>query len=168
MRSSGLRDTGVLLLGASVGAGLMFLLDPRGGAARRARVRDKIMHFGRLAADRAERRRRDYINRVRGQALEWRARAREGRIDDDTLVERARAQIGHVASHPGALEIHAHDGVVILRGPVLRGERARIEHRLNETRGVQGCDIAGVVEHDSAENFPGLQGQPHGRRKAGS
>jgi hypothetical protein len=25
-----------------------------------------------------------------------------------------------------------------------------------------------VVEHDSAENFPGLQGQPHGRRKAGS
>jgi hypothetical protein len=165
MRSSGLRDTGVLLLGAGIGAGLMFLLDPRVGNYRRALIRDKSLGFVKSVGDRADRRTRDLINRARGQAMEWRAASREGHIDDDTLLERVRAQIGHVVSNPGSLEIETRDGCVFVHGPVLNGERASIEKRLGQTRGVERWDLGGLVEHDSTENIPGLQGRGRGRRK---
>lgn len=153
---SGIRDTGVMLLGASVGAGLMYLLDPRGGAHRRALIRDKFVSLGKQTAWEADRRRRDLLNRVRGEFEEFRRKGQH--VDDSTLVERAWAQIGHVASHPGALEVTATGGCVFVSGPVLRGERARIQDRLHKTRGVQSCDVSGIHEHDSAENVTGLQG----------
>ncbi|HYG99652.1 MAG TPA: hypothetical protein VD837_11015 [Terriglobales bacterium] len=161
---SGLRDTGVMLLGAGVGAGLMFLLDPRGGAYRRSLVRDKFVSLGKQTAWEADKRRRDVMNRMRGEFEEFRRRGQV--VDDDTLVERARAQIGHAVSHPGSLEISAVDGCVYVRGPVLRGEAAKLEQRLRKTRGVQRSDLSGVVEHDSAENIPGLQGESRQQRRA--
>lgn len=156
MRSSGLRDTGVLLLGAGVGAGLMYLLDPRGGAYRRSIVRDRLYSFGKDTLDQANRRSRDLIQRARGQQYELRHRGEH--VDDDTLAERARAQLGHVVSHPGALEIEAVGGCVIVRGPVLHGERNKIEDRLHKTRGVKRSDLTGVHEHASSENIAALQG----------
>ncbi len=163
MRSSGLRDGGVFLLGASVGAGLMMLIDPKGGARRRSLARDQIVHFGRTVIQEVDKRGRDLIQRARGSAYEMSHRGEH--VDDDTLVERVRAQIGHVVSHPGALEMEVHSGCVVVRGPVIRGERDRILDRLNKTRGVQQCDLSAVVEHDSASSIPGLQGQSHSRRK---
>lgn len=153
---SGLKDGGVMLLGASVGAGLMYLLDPRGGAHRRALIRDKFVSLSKQTAWEADRRRRDMMNRMRGEIEEFRRRGQH--VDDDTLIERARAQIGHVVSHPGSLEITASNGCVFVRGPVLRGERSRVEERLRKTRGVQSCELSGLVEHDSAEHVSGWQG----------
>jgi hypothetical protein len=158
---SGLKDSGVMLLGASVGAGLMYLLDPRGGAHRRALIRDKFVSMSKQTAWEADRRRRDMMNRVRGEFEEFRRRGQQ--VDDDTLIDRARAQIGHVVAHPGSLEITASHGCVFVRGPVLRGERSRIEQRLRKTRGVQSCELSGIVEHDSAENVPGLHSVSHVR-----
>ncbi len=156
MRSSGLKDTGVLLLGAGVGAGLMYLLDPRGGAHRRSIVRDRLYSFGKDTLDEANRRSRDLIQRARGQQYELRHRGEH--VDDDMLAERARAQLGHVVSHPAALEIVAVEGCVVVRGPVLHGERKKIEDRLHKTRGVKRSDLSGVHEHDSSENIAGLHG----------
>lgn len=162
MRSSDLRDTGVLLLGAGVGAGLMYLLDPHGGAHRRAIIRDKVISIGKDAIDQANRRSHDAIQRARGQQYEIRHRGEH--VDDDTLTQRARAQLGHVVSHPGVLEIEAAEGCVIVRGPVLCGERRKIEERLRKTRGAQSFDLSGVQEMGAGENIDGLQGQSARRR----
>jgi hypothetical protein len=166
MRSSGLRDTGVLLLGAGIGAGMMFLLDPRGGAYRRSIVRDKFLTFGRTAVDRADKRSRDLMHRMRGQQYELTHRNEQ--VDDETLRERVLAQLGHVVSHPGSLQVEIREGCVFVNGPVLAGERSQIEERLSKTRGVQRFDISRLEEHNSAENIPGLQGQSRGKRKVGS
>lgn len=166
MRSSGLRDTGVLFLGAGIGAGLMYLLDPHGGARRRSIIKDKVYSFGKDTVDGANRRSRDLMQRARGQQYELRHRGE--RVDDETLRERARAQIGHVVSHPGSLEVRAENGCVFVRGPVFVGERRRMEDRLRKTRGVQRCDLNGVHEHESSENVPGLQGESAWRRGFGS
>jgi len=168
MRSSGLRDTGVMLLGAGMGAGLMFLLDPKGGARRRGILRDKAFSLGKDAVERANRRGQNLVNRARGGILEWRQRSLEGQVDDDTLQQRVRAQIGHVVSHPGALEFEARDGKITIVGPVLSGEKARIQDRLRKTRGVRSWDLSGIEEHRSEEKIPGLQGRARGQRKFGT
>lgn len=162
---SGLRDTGVMLLGASVGAGLMYLLDPRGGAHRRALMRDKFVSVSKHTAWEVNRWSRDAMNRVKGEIEEYSRRGQQ--VDDDTLIERARAQIGHVVSHPGLLHISARDGCVYVRGPVLSGERARIDERLRKTRGVRTCDLSGIQEHDSAASIFGLQGQSRVQSRVG-
>ncbi len=167
MRSSSVRDTGAMLLGACVGAGLMYLLDPQSGRRRRALIRDQASSFARDARIEASRRKQDWINRTRGQVMEWRKRSAEGIVEDDTLKERARAQVGHVVSHPGALEFQARQGLVIIAGPVLCGEKQHIEERLRKTRGVQSWDLSGIVEHETAANIPGLQGEAR-RQKYGS
>lgn len=168
MRSSGLRDTGVMLLGAGMGAGLMFLLDPQAGVRRRAMLRDQAVSFAKDAGFKANKRRQDFANRVRGQLVEWRQKVAEGPIENAILEQRARAQVGHVVSHPGTLEFEARDGVVIIAGPVLRGERERIEQRLRKTRGVRSWDLSGIEEHETAENIPGLQRESHHQRRVAS
>ena len=156
-------QTFVFLGGMGLGAGLLFILDPQLGGARRAWVRDKMgrgVHvFGRFL----DRRVRDLRNRAQGRVAELRASGEQ--VNDDLLVERVRAQIGHVLSHPAAIEIIASDGLVIVRGPVLEGEREKIEHRLSETRGVRDYRVD-VESHPTAEGVPSLQGESRSPRRA--
>ncbi len=167
MRSA-LRDTGTMLLGAGIGAGLMYLLDPHAGRRRRAIIRDQVLSFTHSAQLEANRRKQGLINRTRGQVMELRRRTIEGAVDDDTLEQRARAQVGHVISHPGALEFQARKGLVIIAGPVFRGEKQSIEQRLRKTRGVKSWDLSGIQEHDTGERVPGLQGVVRRQRRYGS
>jgi BON domain-containing protein len=154
------------LLGAiGLGAGLAYILDPQQGGTRRAWVRDKmnggLRHSGRFLDKRV----RDLRNRVQGRVAEIRASATEQQIDDDVLAERVRAQLGHVLSHPGSIDIIAQNGVVTVRGPVLEGEAEKIRERLSETRGVQDFRIE-VATHPSAEGIAGLQGESRSQRRA--
>jgi hypothetical protein len=57
-----------LLAGAGLGAGLMYMLDPRMGRRRRALVRDKMVSMAHEAGDAAEMIGRDMKNRARGLA----------------------------------------------------------------------------------------------------
>lgn len=158
----------LFVAGAIAGVGLMYLLDPRGGARRRALIRDKVMHGGRLARQYGGRLARRARNEVRGEFEERKAwwRDRGEQVDDEVLIERVRAQIGHVLRHPGAIEVIAKDGVITLRGPVLRGEIRRICDRLEATRGIRNYGIE-LAEHDSAAGVPGLQGFAREQRRAG-
>ena len=87
-----------LLVGAGLGAALMFILDPGRGARRRALVRDKtgklLRHSGRAIRDRSE----DIRNRISGTAAEIRAKDSTPPTDHQ-LEERVRA----VAAHPVAV-----------------------------------------------------------------
>jgi len=150
----------MLITGSIVGATAMYIFDENSGRRRRAGARNKAVHFLKQAQWASTRKAQDMKNRALGSVMEIRSRVRDESqypLDDEVLQERVRAQIGHVVSHPGALEIRAERGTVTVSGPVLVGEREKIRTRLNKTRGVQECDLQ-VIEHASKEGIPGLQG----------
>jgi hypothetical protein len=152
----GLGHSAMFLAGCGAGALTMYLLDSGRGKRRRAQLRDKVVHVGRAVVDRADKQTRNFANHVKGAICEARAKFRHERVSDDVLIERVRAQLGHAVSHPGALDIRADDGCVIVTGPILRGERKKMEDRLRDTRGV--CDfILEVMEHESHEGIPGVK-----------
>ena len=59
-----------LLSGLGLGAGLMFLLDPDKGRRRRALVRDKAVHYGKVTAAEAARHLQHLSNKTHGLAAE--------------------------------------------------------------------------------------------------
>jgi hypothetical protein len=153
-----LRYGAMFLAGCGVGAFSMYLLDPGRGVRRRAQIRDKFIRAGHVLADRADKQARNLANHVKGAIYEARAKLRSQRVPDEVLVERVRAQLGHVVSHPGSLNVRVDNGCVIVSGPVFAGELAKIQDRLQETRGVCDIDLQ-VTEHLDTEGIPGLQGE---------
>ena len=146
-----------LLAGAGIGAAVAFLLDPNGGPARRARVRDKMTRATRRTREGLDRTTRDMAHRTRGVVRSTRARFVRDVVDDQRLVERARATLARWCSHPRALEVEAKDGIVTLRGPILLTEAAALLSAVETVRGVRG--VADELErHQPDENVPALQG----------
>ncbi len=155
-----------MLAGMGLGAGLMFILDPDRGRRRRALARDKIVRLGKGAAWHANKQLRNAANHVTGTVAEYGSKVRDrfSGIEDDQLVRRVGAQVGHVVSHPGALGITAENGKVTISGPILRSEVDVLKKRLDETRGIREC-VLQLDIHESGENVPGLQGESHWQRK---
>jgi hypothetical protein len=153
-----LQDRGAMLMGIGIGAGLMYFLDPTGGGRRRALVRDQIIHASHYAEEAAQATRRDLTNRATGVAARLRGATRREPPDDRVLIERVRAQLGRVVSHPHAIDVDAIDGVVTLRGPILMREVAPLCRAVSRIRGV-GEVIDQLDAHDTAENIPALQGE---------
>lgn len=155
-----------LLGGIAFGALMMYILDPQQGNRRRAMARQKVYGWLNDLRDQGVRQARNASNHLYGTVAEnvSRVRDRVRHIPDDILEERVRAQIGHVVSHPGSLEVVAADGHVIIRGPVLRGELEKIRERLQVTRGVHGFDLE-IEEHEDAGSIPGLQGESRQQRE---
>ena len=125
------------LLGAAAGAALMFLLDPRGGARRRALARDRALHEVTHLRATALGRARDLRNRARGLVMGTRTRVRPGRVDDVVLEARVRARLGHLSRHAGGLRVTAHDGTVTLAGPLPAGEADRLTAAVSLVPGVR-------------------------------
>lgn len=149
-----------LVVGMAYGAGMMYLLDPDRGNSRRAMIRDKMVHFRHEARVWFGREARNLVHRGQGAVAEARSRMTEKPVSDDILEERVRAQLGHVVSHPGLLEVHCRNGHVIVRGVVVQGEQERIERRLASTRGVRGCSLELRME----ENIDVASGRQFQRR----
>jgi len=150
---------GRVLLGAAIGAGIMYLLDPDGGRRRRALLRDQIVSASHRTSDAVGATSRDVTNRARGVVAELRGRLRREQVDDDVLRERVRARIGSVVGHASTIETHVSDGRVTLRGPVLVEELERLLRRVHSVRGVE--EVVNQLEvHDTPGNVPALQGRP--------
>lgn len=146
------------LKGMAIGAVSMYLLDPRQGRRRRALVRDKLVraeHLGEAAVNYG---RRDVANRARGLVAEVRARMRAEPVDDEILAERVRARVGRVVSHPHALEVRAHEGVVTVGGPILDHEAAKLLAIVRDVRGVAGV-LDGLQRFADPSGTPALQGE---------
>ncbi|HWI35039.1 MAG TPA: BON domain-containing protein [Burkholderiales bacterium] len=145
-----------LLVGAALGATGAFILDPQQGRRRRALVRDKVvsgLNDGRRFADAA---RKDL--RWRAQGIAARARSRRGEpVTDDVLSARVHSKIGRYSSHPGAIEVTALDGRVVLTGDVLQRE---LERLVDATRGVPGVQHVDnqLRVHETADHVSALQG----------
>ena len=144
-------------VGAGLGAGVMYLLDPQQGGRRRALARGKAVHALKKGGHVARRTARDLGNRTKGLLAETRSRLHRGPMDDQVLCDRVRSKLGRVVSHPSAIAVSILDGVVILRGPVLASEVDDLLKTVAKVKGVE--DIESRLEiHESSGNHPALQG----------
>lgn len=125
-----------LLGGLGLGALGMFLLDPHLGRRRRALLRDKAMHYGKLGVREAGKRGRDLRNRLRGRALDLKERLRGAPVDDRVLVERIRSRVGHELSAPADVEVTCCEGACTLTGAVAAGEHERLLTAVAQLPGV--------------------------------
>lgn len=146
------------VVGAGLGAGLMYVLDPVQGNRRRALIRDKMIRAARRTRDAGGATRRDMGNRLQGIAATVRSRLTGGDLDDRVLTEHVRAELGRVASHPAAIHVDACDGCVTLTGDVVASEAASIMNAIASVRGV-GEVLNEMTTHASGEHVPALQGE---------
>ena len=152
-----LQDRGSALTGLGIGLGLMYFLDPERGRRRRARVRDKLTRVLNVGTDAAGTTRRDLAHRVAGTAARMRHALRRLPADDVVLVERVRAQLGRVVSHPHAIDVKATNGNVTLSGPILQAELNQLLRAVERVDGVR--DVANALEeHKEPGHVPALQG----------
>jgi hypothetical protein len=147
----------------AIGAVAAMILDPSRGARRRALFRDKAVLATRKTGDAVDTTMRDLANRTRGFAAETRGWIAERAVDDERLLERVRARLGRVSSHPRAIDVEVQGGQVTLRGPVLSAEAQDLLSMAAGVRGVRSV-INELEPHDSPEGVPALQG---GGRVAG-
>jgi hypothetical protein len=145
------------LLGAALGAGLVYLMDPQNGRRRRALLRDKAVRASHTTRDALDTRARDALNRSRGVVAATRARWQQEDVPDEVLVERVRAKLGRVCSHPHALDVRVAHGNITLRGPILAHEAESVLRTTQGVRGVQAV-MNQMDQYQTAENVPALQG----------
>lgn len=146
-----------LASGLAAGAGLMFLLDPARGRRRRKLVRDKVRHEALAVTEIVQKAQRDVEHRAQGVVSEIRARLHTEAVDDEVLEARVRSRLGRLVSHPGAIEVKALEGCIVLSGPVLRREIGDLISGIKEVRGVKAVEPH-LEPHESAERVAALQG----------
>lgn len=145
-----------LIGGISLGAGLMYWLDPDRGKRRRARARDKVVHVLNRTSDAIGKTSHHLGNRARGLAAEARSQLRSEPVTEEVLVERVRSKLGRIVSHPRVIEVIAHQGRVTLRGPILASEVLQLLSSISSVRGVTGVENQLEV-HPRADDVPALQ-----------
>lgn len=152
------RDTALLLTaGLSAGAGLAILLDPARGRRRRALIRNKAAHLAHLSRKAMTKVGHDARNRARGATATARHLFESEQVpDDNVLLARIRSRLGHVVSHPHALQVEANGGKVTLSGPILAREAGQLLSVAGAVAGVRELEDR-LELHDSAD-IPALQG----------
>src|SRR5947208_9164012 len=147
----------VLLSGVGAGAALMYMLDPDRGARRRALVRDKAVSLANKTPDALNATARDLSNRARGLVSEAGAMFRGDEASDEVIVQRVRAAMGRIVSHPHAIRVESNEGRVSLSGNILGEEVADFLSCAGSMRGV--CEVDNrLTGPDEARNTADLQG----------
>jgi osmotically-inducible protein OsmY len=147
--------TFALLAGAGIGGALMFFLDPRGGARRRALVRERTGRAIRTGREELRQEVEDARNRISGAVAEARGRMRRQPVDDDQLVARVRAELGHHVDRTGAIEVAADRGTVTLRGEVPSDELDDVLETVREVPGVKRVENQLDVRGTPSGSSPG-------------
>ncbi len=153
-----------IFVGSALGALAMYFLDPRDGRRRRARTRDKMVHAARVLNDAGKVTARDTAHRAKGVWATTRKLFKHEDVPDEVLVERVRAELGRVVSHPHSVEVTAMRGHVTLSGPILAEE---VRPLLRCVRGVGGVRAVSdrLAVYEDAAHVSGLQG---GHPRSGS
>jgi uncharacterized membrane protein len=143
--------------GVGLGAGLMYIFDPISGRRRRRTALDKLRSAAHQSGEASGRAARDLGNRAQGLAAAASRPFRREELDDQTVVERVRAKLGRVVSHPHAIDVTVENGRVVLSGPILSHEADPL---LSKVRGLRGVgDVEDRLErHKTRDGVPALQG----------
>ena len=109
----------LILGGIGLGAGLMYILDPRAGRRRRALAYDKVRSYWHATGDYMAKTGRDVRNRTRGLVAEARTQLRgTDTLADTVLAERVWAKLDRVVAQSKAIHLTADQGCVTLKGSV--------------------------------------------------
>jgi uncharacterized membrane protein len=152
-----------LFVGGALGALAMYFLDPHEGRRRRARTRDKVVHAGKVLNEASKVTARDTAQRAYGAF--WassRMLFKHEEVPDEVLVERVRAELGRIVSHPHALEVVADRGHITFSGPILPEEVRPLLRSVRHVPGVRAVSDRLTVYED-ATHVSSLQGG-HPRR----
>lgn len=147
----------IFLGGAAIGVALMYFLDPNSGRRRRARTRDKAVHAARVVSEGAKVTARDTVHRAQGAWAEARRMFSHEDVGDEVLVDRVRAELGRVVSHPHAIEAAANGGHLTLIGPILSYEVRPLLRAVRRVPGVRAVSDQLTV-YSEPGNLPALQG----------
>lgn len=142
---------------AAVTGAALYLLDPVSGRRRRSLLRDQLIHALGTARHGIDVAGRDFAHRARGVAARAYGMLASREVSDEVLAERVRAAVGRAVSHPGAIDVSAKQGRVVLAGPILSRERRRLMRTLRAVRGVIAIEDK-LDAHDHAGRISGLQG----------
>ncbi len=146
-----------LVVGMGLGAGLMYLFDPRAGKRRRAIARDKMVHWSRQLNEAIGVTAQDVTYRVQGLLAETRSLWMHKPNSPDVVEARVRSKMGRWVSHPSAIEVTADEGGrVILAGSILAHE---VDNLLSAVASIPGVTtIENRLEtHHAAQEEPSLQ-----------
>ena len=148
----------IALTGAALGAATMYLLDPDRGRRRRARLGEAASHVSHRTQAIAGMTARDVRHRLSGAA----ARTLDQLVEqeapaDEVLVERVRARLGRLVSHPGAIDVVARSGAVTLTGPVFEAEVDPLVEGVAAVPGVTAVENR-LEAHRDAAHVSALQG----------
>jgi len=151
------------LTGAVAAAGVMYYFDAGSGRRRRAEFGQRSAGAARRGVSRLQAASRDLAHRVYGLGARATARIRRGEVAPTVLVERVRARLGRVVSHPGAVHVSADEQhTVRLTGAVLAWEHEPLRRAIAQVAGV-GAIRDELEVHESAQQVSALQG---GARRA--
>lgn len=156
------QSIGLALASAAISAAATYFFDPRSGGRRRALVRDQIIHARRMSQEFAAKARRDALHRSRGLYESAAARFREHDMADVVVEQRARAELGRLTTHAGAIHVRCSGGVITLTGHILTAEVGPVLAGLSRVLGVREV-INNLNVHDQPGNVPSLQGHRHER-----
>ena len=146
-----------VLIGMALGAVAAYVAGPQRGRRRRATARHQIARAGRTTRDALDATGRRIANRTTDVLAAGRARWSSESVEDKRLIERVRAKLGLVASHPRAIDVAASDGIVTLRGPVLASEIDSLLATVWAVRGVLAVNN-GLEGRASSDGIPAPQG----------
>ncbi|HTG35834.1 MAG TPA: BON domain-containing protein [Thermoanaerobaculia bacterium] len=141
-------------IGAGLGAGLMYLLDPQGGRGRRAVARDKSVSALKNGGKAAAKTSRHLGNKTKGLVAQAGSKLRRSDLANDgaALLKQVRRKVRRTASHPMAVEVVVQEGNVVLHGLILASE---VEGLLAAIRTIEGiAAIENQLEiHESTEDL---------------
>src|SRR5579859_5821653 len=129
-----------ILAAAGLGAAGMYLLDPERGNARRCMLRDRTINATRRSWRRTRGATTSVLDHTRGRLVEFLARMLSVRPSDTVLVERVRAEMGHIIRHPHMVSVTADAGWVRLAGNVLPDEKEELVTAIAKVPGVFGLE----------------------------
>lgn len=157
--------SGFMIGGLSLcaGAAAMYIMDPQRGRTRRAKARDKAIHYLHETEELVEKAGRDLRNRAIGSFCEMKSLLRHEDVNDIKLVQRIRSRLGRLVSHPHAVVVSASEGHVTLEGPILSHELSRTVNCISRMEGVTHLENR-LEPHSRNDAHPALQG---GRERRG-
>jgi hypothetical protein len=141
-------------LGAGVGAGLMYLLDPQGGGRRRAVARDKSVSVLKQGGKAAAKTSRHLGNKTKGLVAEAGSKLRKSDLVDDgqKLLKKVQKAVRVSVSYPAAIDPILEEGRLHLHGLVLASEVARLLAAIGAVEGV--TDVENRLElHESPKDL---------------
>ncbi|HEY0511774.1 MAG TPA: BON domain-containing protein [Thermoanaerobaculia bacterium] len=148
-------------VGAGLGAGLMYLLDPQGGRGRRALVRDKSVSALKQGGKAAAKTSRHLGNKTKGLAAQAGSKLRHSDVGENlnnlanngqALLQKVQRKVRRAVSHPNAIDAIVEEGKVILHGLVLASEVAGLLAAIHAVEGV--TEVQNQLKiHESAQDL---------------